>query len=344
MNNFNNKLSVPISRTGKKLPIIKWSNYNNLIKYQNIDTNKVDIGVVCGYKNNLLVLDIDIKNGKNGLNCFNNFNDNILNFFLNLTFCEQSKSGGYHIYFNYNHNDPFIREQIKLYGSKLGLYEGLDIISEKKYIKCYPSENYKLLNDRDIVDIPNDLFLYLFSNIKIKEIKINDEEDNKEYDIIKRNYISVYKEDEIINLLELLPEEYLKQYNKWIIITNILKYENLYDIWNNWCKKDINNYNYDNNIKIWNNIEPFINIDYLTYILKIRSFNKYKTYKPLSSIDNIVIDNIENKYLTEMDNTIKNKLFKHKNIILKSPTGSAKTTLISNLLTKFKNKKKYSGL
>ena len=344
MKNFNNKLSVPISRSGKKLPIIKWSNSNNLIKYQNIDTNKVDIGVLCGYKNNLLVLDIDIKNGKNGLDCFYNFNDNILDFFLNLTFCEQSKSGGYHIYFNYNHSDPFIRDQIKLYGSKLGLYEGLDIISEKKYIKCYPSSNYKLLNDRDIVDIPNDLFLYLFSNIKIKEIKEEEKEYNEEYEIIKRDYNSIYKDDEIINLLDLLPEEYLKVYNKWIIITNILKYEKLFDIWNNWCKKDINNYNYDNNIKIWNNIEPFINIDYLTYILKIRSFNKYKTYKPLTNIYNIAIENIEIKHLTDMENKLKNKLPKHKNIIIKSPTGSAKTTLIAQLLSKFKSKEKYNKL
>jgi hypothetical protein len=38
------------------------------------------------------------------------FNDNILEYFLNLTFVEQSKSAGYHIYFNFNNDDIFIKE------------------------------------------------------------------------------------------------------------------------------------------------------------------------------------------------------------------------------------------
>ena len=51
-------------------------------------------------------------------------------------------------------------------------------------------------------------------------------------------------------MLNILPADYLDEYSKWIIITNILKGQDKYDIWDNWSKQS-NAYNVYKNKSIW---------------------------------------------------------------------------------------------
>ena len=51
-------------------------------------------------------------------------------------------------------------------------------------------------------------------------------------------------------MLNILPADYLDKYSKWIIITNILKGQDKYDIWNNWSKQS-NAHNVYKNKSIW---------------------------------------------------------------------------------------------
>ena len=53
-------------------------------------------------------------------------------------------------------------------------------------------------------------------------------------------------------MLELLPDEYLDNFTKWSIITNILKNYEKYDIWDEWSKQS-DKYNSRKNVVIWRN-------------------------------------------------------------------------------------------
>jgi hypothetical protein len=253
---------------------------------------------------------------------------------INYTLCEKTKSGGYHIYFTYKHTNKTIEDKLKFMKKKLNSL-GYDFILNNNYVSCYPNFGYTLLNDLDIKEIPEDLFLYMFSSdlilnniTDIKEIKkINYDDNNGEY--------SIYTDNELIEMLNKLDNEYLINYNKWLIITTILKTENKFDIWNNWCKNS-SNYNYNNNVKIWNNINSKFNIDYINYITKTRPFNKYKLYKPITDNNNIKKINIDSIYLNKMNN--KEEIFNYKNIIIKSCVGTGKTTIISEEVKKMINK------
>jgi hypothetical protein len=293
---------------------------------------------MCNENNNLLCVDIDIKNGKNGLEYLNKYNNNFLNDMINYTLCEKTKSGGYHIYFTYKHSNKEIEDKIKIMSKKL-LKEGVDIILKNNYVKCYPSINYKPLNDLEINELPEDLFYYLFNNISNETIiKENKENKNINYDINNDGEYNIYSDNQLIEMLDKLDNEYLENYNKWLIITTILKTEEKKYIWDNWSKKS-NKYNYDNNIKIWNGIKNKFNLDYINYKTNTKPFYKYKIYKPITDYKNIKISNINIQYLNKMTN--KKNIFNHKSIIIKSPTGTGKTTIISEEMKKLleENKK-----
>lgn len=331
MRQFNNKLTIEINNVSNT-PIKKeWNDFKNQVRYQNIDFNKYKCGLICNEKNNIICLDIDIKNGKNGLEAFNNYSVNFINEMVNYTLCEKTKSGGYHIYFTYKHNNKTIEDKLKIMKKKLNSL-GYDFILNNNYVSCYPNVGYTLLNDLDVKEIPEDLFLYMFSSDLIrnnitdmKEIKkINYDENEDEY--------SIYTNNELIEMLNKLDKEYLNNYSKWLIITTILKTEDKFDIWNNWCK-DGNNYDYNNNVKIWNNINYKFNIDYINYITKTRPFNKYKIYKPITTYNNIKNKkDIDIIYLNKMKN--KQEIFDFKNIVIKSCTGTGKTTFMSEEIKK----------
>ena len=64
-------------------------------------------------------------------------------------------------------------------------------------------------------------------------------------------------------------------YSDWFRVSTVLKYHNKYDIWDELSKKG-NNYNFNNNVKIWNSISGSIDINFLTNILEINRIYKYK--------------------------------------------------------------------
>jgi len=151
MYNFNNKLCIELNKNNNK-PIKGWSNKNldnlkNLIRYQNINNKYYNIGLICNLENNIICLDIDIKNDKNGLEYINNkFNNDFINIMLNYTLVEKTPSGGYHIYFTYTNENKYIEDKLKLMTKKINS-NGYDLLLNHNMVKCYPTTNYKLLND-----------------------------------------------------------------------------------------------------------------------------------------------------------------------------------------------------
>lgn len=83
-----------------------------------------------------------------------------------------------------------------------------------------------------------------------------------------------YTDNEIEKLLELIPDEFLNDYSKWIQILNVLKGINKFEVFDKWCKKS-ESYNREQNIILWNSTKNIIfGANYLKHII-----NKYTEYK-----------------------------------------------------------------
>jgi len=142
---------------------------------------------------------------------------------------------------------------------------------------------------------------------------------------------------DLINMLNELDNEYLTNYNKWSIITNIFKGINKYEIWNEWSKKS-DKYSKHKNDCIWksNRIIKF-NIGYLINITHYKLFKKIDEYniKPNNSMCS--------KYLSDILTYDDIRL--NDNIIIESCTGTGKTTAISKYLEQYtKQNPKYKIL
>jgi hypothetical protein len=79
---------------------------------------------------------------------------------------------------------------------------------------------------------------------------------------------------QIYEMLNILPADYLDEYSKWIIITNILKGQDKFDIWDNWSKQ-LNAYNVYKNKSIWRATKK-ITYD-VSYLVKMTDYSLFKT-------------------------------------------------------------------
>lgn len=139
------------------------------------------IGMPTGIVNGMIVLDIDMKNGKDGEASLKNLLTK-LNVTLPITRIVRTPSGGRHIYFDNNN--------IKINGSveKIGI--GLDIKAEGGYVIMPPSKNsngksYTIEANEGIADLPEWL-----KNLIIEPIKKTTLQSTKNYnDIPSRSKI-----------------------------------------------------------------------------------------------------------------------------------------------------------
>ena len=137
-----------------------WQREENQSKL--IDTTLYNVGIPTGNNNNLIVLDIDFKNG--GINEFNKY---IEQYSEPQTLKISTPNGGFHylILFNSsNDNDNFL---IKNYLKNKSGYRnsGIDIRSEGGYIvaplSIIDNKNYEVINDKTILEMPSTLISWL---------------------------------------------------------------------------------------------------------------------------------------------------------------------------------------
>jgi len=122
------------------------------------------------------------------------------------------------------------------------------------------------------------------------------------------------------------------------MVTTVLKNLNKFDIWNDWSKKS-DKYNQKNNFIIWNKNNGGININYLIHLVNENCTVKNEHvdfYKPYIQITkNIECEQIEfNKNFVSEGFTY-DHFINNETIVLKSGTGTGKTTSIANHLEKY---------
>ena len=162
-----NYISIPM--VGKKVLIPNWQNKKETVVPHYISPN---IGILTGKKNNLLVLDIDVKD--NGMKLWNNISKNYSEI---ITPTVKSPGGSIHLYFKYNSKIPNMN-RILVDGKKIGW----DIKSDGSIITSPPSiypnsrKRYewlpkKSLNDIKPINIPKWLENYILTHLKPYTIK-----------------------------------------------------------------------------------------------------------------------------------------------------------------------------
>ena len=172
------------------------------------------------------------------------------------------------------------------------------------------------------IEQPNADLLTLKENVEEKPAK--------EYEI-KKTYAT---DEQITQMLKLLPKLYLDDYSKWIIITNILKGQDKYELWDNWSKQS-KQYNYRKNLSIWKSTKKII-FD-VNYLIQLTNFNLFKIYIPI--IEQKKMKEMNNKYLYDSnDNNSKftfDDFSKNQTVIIQSCTGTGKTTAVAEHTAKY---------
>lgn len=182
-----------------------------------------------------------------------------------------------------------------------------------------------------------------------KERKTKEEKKKEEEDKIHEYYnenltLEIEPDDELIReILNSFDKDYFTGYQNWLILTNVMKFHNKFDIWDEYCKS-IDGYNKENNYRTWDNIKPLIDINYL--ILKSNKRDKLiERYRKIDNLDINKLDNIKikednKKYLVDIIEN-KNHLLTYEDFInndvigINSGCGTGKTSGMNYLMSNY---------
>ena len=219
---FANTWKFPV-RKNNKTPACRWKDASNYTKLS-FPPNKFNTGIPTGAKNNLLVVDIDVKD--DGLAEFKKY---ITEHGDPNTLTVETPTGGYHYYFRYSHANPDNERMIKNYLKNASKYRGvgIDVRSEGGYVVAPPSirdgKPYKIINNTTPADLPSELIKFLIAGKQTlvfakaseqKQAKIHAPRKNIKFDISR---------EFVLNLLKKLDDIYLHNYDEWLIATTVMK-------------------------------------------------------------------------------------------------------------------------
>lgn len=303
------------------------------------DTTSNNLGFECGKINNVIVVDLDFydKKGKP----FNKeeslylkaFGDNHLQWD---TFTVKTARGGYHLYFQYDSE----------IGSRHNSKHQIDIQScntkdseKETYVVCPNSvvngQKYEIINDTDIKSLPQDLKKFIIDIIlplseqeeedknKKKPIRRRQKE-NKKYEFIYKYNLNNFSNKELKNIINNLDKKCWESYEGFLRYTSATKelyinYESIKSIWDD-VNKTKPNYDYDNNMKIWDSCALLPESVQQVFGNDFCNFTKYRpvlenTIKPDETINK---QKLGYTFFNESNSNI--------NHVVKSDTGSGKTT------------------
>jgi hypothetical protein len=208
------------------------------------------------------------------------------------------------------------------------MFDGSSFYNTKTKKRGY----YKGLNELYPSKIPEDVKKFLldngYDNSKVEIKEKNNIDSNitlKDMEITKDKNLYIPK-SHLKQILDDKPLTYFNDVEFWKF-TTIMKYLDAYDLWDEFNKKR-DGYNLNENIKIWNSVNPNrCNINLLIDLFHNKDIRGYYNLKHLP------------KFSLESEKINKNKLGydfiqEKRNYIIKSDTGTGKTTSVKHFLNK----------
>ena len=182
-----------------KLPINKWTDKNNQSK-ELPNIFKYNVGIPTGDVNNIIVLDIDVKD--DGLTEWQTY---ITEHEEPLTLTVKTPSGGYHYYFK-NSSDNELIKYLTTRTKYRGV--GIDIRNNGGYVLAPPSiiNNvvYEVVNETPLIEVPTSLLTWLLTGITKDVKKVITKQNPK---TTTDTYIHDITDEETMNILNLLPKK-----------------------------------------------------------------------------------------------------------------------------------------
>ncbi len=337
MNRTFKAFEIPLN---SKVPVLSWSDSKNHKKHKNIDLSKNNYGILCGSQYDLIVVDVDLKDEG-----FEEFNQYITEYGEPKTYKVRSRSGGFHYYFTYKHDDldTFRIIDTVLTNSSGYRGKGIDIRTNGGYIigagsrvksDDYESSLYEVVNNVPISQMPSDLARWLTNNgstIRPKKSKKTKKDTKISDEVVRVNdypdMVYDVTDDQIREMLNKLEPKYYENYSHWLIITTILKTMNKRELWVEFSKK-YKFFDAVNNDIEYNKHKGIIDINHLAYLTKSPLIKTYKPYHQITK--NLECKSVEfNKQYLKFEK----ELFNNKTVIVESCTGTGKTTHIASQIT-----------
>jgi hypothetical protein len=355
-----------------KNPAVRWKNTENQIIGLEVEnykcgkefSNHYNVAVLTGKKNNITVVDIDYHKFKEDSRFVKELGG--IDYIKSLdTFIVKTPSGGFHIYYEYDQD---------IYTTQNSEHQ-VDIRNDGAYIVKFGSirdnKFYSVIKNKPISKIPDNLKEWLITNITPpKTNKNTDPEGNTVKHLLEKiNYPQDFIDD-IKTELKKTKINLFKDAYGFLKFTNGMKHLGLFEEWDEYNKTQ-EKYNYNNNLKYWNTADTdhfnFVNwicvklelSDYLLYkpLLKntiepLRQFYSPKLdYDFIEYLDNEFDEYEEVKKKTKKKELVKigdnfypqyeevfEKVLKSKSYVIKSDTGTGKTTCFKHFVKNTKQK------
>ncbi len=340
--NTNNNKIPDIDYMWWKLPLVK--NTTNMIKGKWCDNRSKTItgnhAVITGEDNNITGLDLDFsyKLSEDELN-----SNPITKKFIDLfgkepkwdTYTVRTRSGGLHYYFEY---EPEIKQtqdddtKIDIRGKGGCLYGAGTIVT-----KGDKQGEYKCINNKKQMKMPDDLKEFLLEHlytkkpskktIQKKDGKITKKKNKKMYD--ETYYEYDFSDDLLRRIFDGLPHEYWRcvvaqdgepSFLTWTAACKSLDCEELWDEYN----QKFDGYDYDKNITLWNSANESYNC--FQNLLKHTSFSNSEKLIDYHKYQPILENEIEPDIIIDSEKLGYDYFKQGSNIIVKSDTGTGKTT------------------
>lgn len=284
---------------------------------------------------NYIIVDIDNKD--NGVETWNKW---IEENGEPITPTQKTPSGGLHYFFKYT---PIIQSKIiKLKVDDVSV--GIDILTNGSYVVVEPSKidgkKYKFVRNLDtkLMDIPEWLLQKIIFQQKIKITKSkNNKQEIEEIPYVQQAFD--ISEEQVEAMLNMIDDDFCDNFLKWLSITSALKSIGLKKIWSRWSKQSAK-YDKENNNSIWNSIgNPKVNINYLVTMAnkcggRFGYAESISTYTPITLTKGYAMESFESRYVPFTIYSM------YDTILLKSDTGTGKTTSTATYFSKLCDKKK----
>ncbi len=321
---FDNLSKIILVKGTKNKPTHKFSNEKNTNNDKSVESilkRGNNVAIRTGKTNNLTVVDLDIH--KEGFKF-----DFDIDELCKTTYWQKSASGGIHLFYQYD-KDIKQGQNGKIQVDTRNTENGYVLFDGSKF----KGKKYEGQNDLIPSKIPQDVKQFLlnngYDNSKSMEIKEKKNIDSN----IKLNNMEISKDKNLYipkshlkQILDDKPSTYFNDVEFWKF-TTIMKYLDAYDLWDEFNKKR-DRYDLNKNIEIWNSVNPNkCNINLLIDLFHNKDISGYYNLKHLP------------KFSLESEKINKNKLgydfIQEKiNYIIKSDTGTGKTTSVKHFLNK----------
>lgn len=307
------------------------------------DNTSYNYGLLTGKTNNITVIDLDTDKWDNNHKFIKTFGKDYIKLFN--TRIHKTPGGGYHLIYKY---DPDIKQtQNKKYNIDVrsdGGYivdEGNTINDEK-----YNNLKYTIYNNSSIKNIPESLKTFLLDNILTSKSTQKTKEGKKQDNTFEPSTIKFYATpDQIDKILIKIKQKYFDDNIEWHKFTHMCKLFNIKDKWDTLSKTGTG-YNRAKNMKIWDTIKPINYVKQIFKDCKIILPDTYETmlYKPtepdINQPNEIINRNKlgqkkqKNMFEPQDKDYIKIEKISEDIVIIKSDTGTGKTTLFTHYCLK----------